>query len=555
MGQLFTECLALDTDNYLKGENQMKKVQSTVMAATVLIAMGTLTACGGASSTNNSSSNSAGGGTGSSNSTNTAATTPSSNSNQVLNIGLQADPPTLDPALSSALVDRQLMANIYDTLFALQPDGKIVGDLVKTYKISSDGLTYTFHLQQGVTFQDGTPFNAAAVKFNFERDMQDTSARKSEVSAIKSIDTPDDNTVVLHLSQAYSPLLGVLTDRAGMMVSPTAVQKEGADYPNQPVGTGAYKFVSRVKGSTLTLEANPNYWQGAPKIQKVVWHVFTDPNVELTNLQSGAVQLIDQVPASQLAALKSNSKFVVSNTAGLGYAGFYLNTSQAPFNNMYLREAVDSAIDRSAIVKVALQNEASVGWSPFSSASPVYDAKESTPPAPDNAKVKKLLQEGGKPSGFSFTFQTATSPVAVQIAQMIQSMLGQDGITMKIQQLEFGTLLSNNQNHAFQASALSWSGRIDPDQNSYSFWHTGGPNNGSNFSDPVTDQLLDKARTVADMTQRKQIYNQFMDEMHKQDPYIFLYYPNNVYAYTNNLQGFKAYPDGVFRLKDYSFGQ
>jgi len=532
----------------------VKKTQSTVMAAAVLIAMGTLTACGGSSSTNNAA-NTSGGGGGSSNATNTATTTPSTNSNSVLNIGLNADPPTLDPGLSSALVDRQLMANIYDTLFALQPDGKIVGDLVKTYEISSDGLTYTLHLQTGVKFQDGTPFNAAAVKFNFDRYMQPTSARKSELSSVKSVETPDDNTVVLHLKQAYSPLLGVLTDRAGMMVSPTAVQKEGADYANQPVGTGAYKFVSRVKGSTLTLAANADYWQGAPKIQQVIWHVFTDPNVELTNLQSGAVQLIDSVPASQLSALQSNSSFVVSNTAGLGYQGFYLNTSQAPFNNMYLREAVDAAVDRSAIVKVALQGEASVGWSPFSTASSVYDAKESTPPAPDNAKVKKLLQEGGKPSGFSFTYQTSTSPVALQIAQMIQSMLGQDGITMKIQQLEFGTLLSNNKNHAFTASALGWSGRIDPDQNSYSFWHTGGPNNGSNFSDSTVDKLLDQARTVSDISQRKQIYNQFMDEMHKQDPYIFLYYPNNVYAYTKSLQGFKSYPDGVFRLKDYSFGQ
>lgn len=546
----------------------MKKVHSTVMAATVLIAMGTLTACGGGGSTNTSNSgggSSSGGNSASSSnaastnsattnsaSSNSTATSSSGSSSGTLTIGLQADPPTLDPNVSSALVDRQLMANIYDPLVSLTADGKFGPGLAKSWDISSDGLTYTFHLQTGVTFQDGTPFNAAAVKFNFERYLQPNSARHSEIDAISSIDTPDDSTVVVHLKQPFSPLLGVLTDRAGMMVSPTAVQKEGADYPNHPVGTGPYAFKERVKGDHITLVAYQNYWKGAPAIGTVVWKVFTDPNVELTNLESGAVQLIDQVPASQLSSVKSNPKYTVSNTAGLGYQGFYLNTSQPPFNNMYLREAVDAAINRQTLVDVVFKGEASPGWSPFSTASPAYDQKESTPPPSNDAQAKADLQKGGKPNGFSFTFQTSNSPIAAQSAQLIQSMLANDGIKMKIQQLEFGTLLSNNQNHNFQASALGWSGRVDPDQNAYKFWYTGAPDNGSNFSDPVVDKLLTQARQTSDMSQRKQLYNQFMDEMHKQDPYIFLYFPDNVYAYTTSLQGFKPYPDGVFRLDDYS---
>lgn len=131
---------------------------------------------------------------------------------------------------------------------------------------------------------------------------------------------------------------------------------------------------------------------------------------------------------------------------------------------------------------------------------------------------------------------------------MIQSMLAPFHITMKIQQLEFGTLLSNNTNHAFQASALGWSGRIDPDGNVYSFWYTGAPNNGSNFSDPVVDKLLNQARVIPSMSARAKVYDEFMTEMHKQDPYIFLYFPNNTYAYTKNLRGFQSYPDGVFRI-------
>lgn len=543
----------------------MKKTRSTFAAAMVLVAMGTLTACGGASNSGGSSHNSSGSSGSSNNTSNSSAAsssntsssgnsagTSSSSSGSVLNIGLDADPPTLDPMLSTALVDRQLMLNIYDTLTGLKSDGSLGPDLAKKWDVSSDGLTYTFHLQTGVKFQDGTPFNADAVKFNLQRDMKSSSARRSSLTAIKSIDTPDEQTVVIHLSKPYSPMLYVLSGRAGMMVSPTAVQKEGKNYPNQPVGTGPYKFVSRVKGSSLTLAANSSYFQGAPSIQKVVWHVFTDPNVELQNFKSGALQLIDKVPAAQLQAVKSNSNYVVSNTAGLGYQGFYLNTSTAPFNNVNLREAVDAAINRKAIVNVVFKGEASPGWGPFSPASPVYDKSVETPPAADGAKVKQLLQAAGDPKGFSFTYQTSTGSVALQMAQMIQSMLQQYGIQMKIQQLDFGTLLSNNQNHNFQASALGWSGRVDPDQDSYVFWHTGAPDNGSNFSDSKADQLLDNARTISDMSQRKQVYDQFVQEMHKQDPYIFLYFPNNVYAYDKTLQGFTAYPDGVFRIDNYS---
>lgn len=465
-----------------------------------------------------------------------------------LTIGLQADPATLDPALSSALVDRQVMANIYDTLFSLTPSGKIVPNLVQSYTVSKDGLVYTFQLRRGIKFQDGTPFNAQAVKFNLMRDMAPTSARKSELSSIASIETPGTYTVVIHLSHPYSPLLAVLTDRAGMMVSPTAVEKEGANYPDHPVGTGPFMFSSRVKGDHITLVANPHYWKGKPKLNEVTFKIFTDPNVEITNLENGSIQLADQVPAQQLGVLEKNSNFVISNKPGLGYQGIYLNVSQPPFNNKYLRLAVDAAINRSLLVNVALKGEATPAWGPFSPESPVFNRSLDIPPAPNSQLVEKYLKEAGDPNGFSFTLQTANNPVSTEIAQIVQSMLQPYHIQMNIQQLEFGTLLANNTNHDFQASALGWSGRIDPDNNAYQFWHTGGAQNGSNFSDPTADKLLDEARETLSMAQRKVDYDKFVQELHREAPYIFLYFPNNTYAYSKQLHGFQSYPDGVFRL-------
>ncbi|SIS84753.1 ABC transporter substrate-binding protein [Alicyclobacillus vulcanalis] len=465
-----------------------------------------------------------------------------------LTVGLQADPATLDPALSSALVDRQVMANIYDTLFSLTPTGKIVPNLVESYSVSKNGLVYTFQLRHGIKFQDGTPFNAQAVQFNLERDMAATSARRNELSSISSVETQGEYTVIVRLSHPYSPLLAVLTDRAGMMVSPTAVKKEGANYPDHPVGTGPFMFSSRVKGDHITLVANPHYWKGKPKLSEVTFKIFTDPNVEITNLENGSIQLADQVPAQQLGLLEKNPNFVVSNKPGLGYQGIYLNVTQPPFNNKYLRLAVDAAINRSLLVNVALKGEATPAWGPFSPESPVFNRTLDLPPAPNAALVKRYLKEAGDPNGFSFTLQTANNPVSTEIAQIVQSMLQPYHIQMNIQQLEFGTLLANNTDHDFQASALGWSGRIDPDNNAYQFWHTGGAQNGSNFSDPTADKLLDEARETLSMDKRKVYYDEFVQELHRQAPYVFLYFPNNTYAYSKQLHGFQSYPDGVFRL-------
>jgi len=513
-------------------------IASSAIAALVL---GTLSGCG---STNNSTS------------ANSPATTPgtSTASSSTLNVGLSADPPKLDPSLSSALVDRQVMMNIYDTLFQLTPENQVAPDLVQSYTQSTDGKTYTFKLQQGVTFQDGTPFNAAAVKFNIQRDQLKISSRHSALSPIVSIDTPDDYTVVLHLKAPFSPLLAVFTGRSGMMVSPTAVKKEGASFVNNPVGTGPYQFKDRIKGDHITLTKNPNYWQksAAGHFSTVVYKIFTDPNVELTNLQSGAVQIVDTVPAQQLPTLAQNTSYVVSNKPGLGYQGFYLNVQTAPFNNVDLRDAVNAAIDRQVLVNAILKGVASPGYGPLSSASPAYDAASDTAPTPDATTIKKFLSLGGKPSGFSFTMQAAANPVTEQMMQIIQSMLAKYGITMKIQQLEFGTLLANNETHAFQASQLGWSGRLDPDQDIYPFFVTGGPQNGSAYSNPQVDQLLKKAREQSSMADRTQTYAQVMTLLHQDAPYVFLYHQNNVFAYTKNLQGFQAYADGVLRVASLS---
>ncbi|MGZ4123781.1 MAG: ABC transporter substrate-binding protein, partial [Tumebacillaceae bacterium] len=178
-----------------------------------------------------------------------------------INIALDADPPKLDPAFSSALVDRMVFQSLFDKLVDLDSNGKIIPMLAESWDISQDQKSYTFHLHQGVKFQDGTDFNADAVKFNLERDLDKASTRRNELKAIDKITVVDANTIKIDLKQPYAPFLSVLTDRSGMMVSPTAAKKDGANFMAHPVGTGPFMFKDRVKGASITLVKNPNYWQ------------------------------------------------------------------------------------------------------------------------------------------------------------------------------------------------------------------------------------------------------------------------------------------------------
>jgi peptide/nickel transport system substrate-binding protein len=214
-----------------------------------------------------------------------------------LYVALDAEPPELDPNLSSAYVDRQVMASLYDKLVDLDQDGEIVPMLAKSYDVSDDGTVYTFKLREGITFHDGTEFNADAVKFNLDRYQEEDSVRSTEVEPIESVEVVDPMTVRVTLSEPFAPFLAVLTDRAGIMASPKAIKESGGRISKNPVGTGPFEFVERVRGDHITVKKNPDYWrEGLPKLDKIIYRGIEDENVQYQNLQSGELDLIDSIP-------------------------------------------------------------------------------------------------------------------------------------------------------------------------------------------------------------------------------------------------------------------
>ncbi|BDG61644.1 ABC transporter substrate-binding protein [Caldinitratiruptor microaerophilus] len=470
----------------------------------------------------------------------------------MLRVALDADPPKLDPHLSSSAIDRQVQNNIFDKLVELDEKLNVVPELATEWKISEDGKVYTFKLRQGVKFHDGTDFNAEAVKFNFERMLNPElkSPRRNEVSMVEKVEVLDPYTVAITLQKPFSPFLGILTDRAGMMVSPAAVQKYGNDgFLNHPVGTGPFKFESRIKGDSITLVKNESYWrQGLPKADKVIYKVITDQNVAVVNLQSGQVDILDTrtIPDQQLPSLRQDKRVVLDVRSGLGYQGLWLNVTKPPFDNKWLRKAVDAAIDRETLVKVVFGDAAKPGWGPFPPSSPLYDGQV---PKRDLAKTREFLEKGGKPNGFEFTLSIAPSPETQKMAQVIQGMLAEAGIRMNIQQVEWGQLLDDLDNLRHQAGAVGWSGRAEPDQNIYAFHYTGGGFNNSGYSNPVVDQLLDKSR-VTQGTEREQVFRQVLEILRDDVPYIYLYYPAQKLAYSPKVKGLTNHPDGMIRLEN-----
>jgi len=469
-----------------------------------------------------------------------------------LYVALEAEPPELDPNLSSAYVDRQVMASIYDKLVDIDENGEIVPMLAESYEVSDDGLVYTFHLRKGVKFHDGTEFNAEAVKYNLERYQEEDSVRSTEVEPIESVEAVDEYTVRVTLSEPFAPFLAVLTDRAGIMASPKAIEENNGRISNDPVGTGPFKFVERVRGDHITVEKNEEYWRdGLPKIDKIEYRGIDDENVQYQNLQSGELDLIDSIPYVEFKDLQESGDYKVSIEPGLGYQGIWLNVTQPPFDNKQLRQAVYRLVDREAIVKAVLRDVGgSPANSPFNKSSWAYSEESDAYPARSVEEAKALLEEAGEPNGFSFTLKLDPSPTSQQLGQVIQNSLKPAGIEVKLEQEEFGALLDDSTNGNYQALFLGWSGRIDPDLNIYDFTVTNGDFNDSGYSNPEVDKLLNEARTTSDRDRRKELYGQVMQILHEDVPYIYLYHNNSTtdFAMQPTVQGFTPYPDGILRL-------
>ena len=475
---------------------------------------------------------------------------------QTLRIGLAEDPDVLDPTLARTFVGRIVFAATCDKLLDLDEKLNIVPQLATSYEWSPDYKALTLKIRKGVTFHDGEKLDAAAVKFNIERHKtMPGSTRKGELASVSSVDVVDPYTVRLNLSAPFIPLLAVLTDRAGMMVSPKAAKAEGEKFGAHPVCAGPFKFVDRVAQGRITFERFANYWnKDAIHFDKVIYEPIVDSQVRLANLKSGQLDLIERFAPSDIAGLRADSRFKISKIVEIGYQGITINIGKSDLaktsvlKDPRVREAFELSIDRQGVVDVAQEGEGMAGnqWvaptnSWYSKAVPI--------PKRDVAKAKELLREAGVPNP-SFQLVTPTTSDAQRFAQVIQAMAKEAGFDVKIQSTEFSTSLDMADKGQFEAYVLAWSGRADPDGNLQSHLGCRQPLNYAGYCNAEVDDWIAKSRTTGDRAQRQKYFDQIAMQVSKDRPIIYIYHRHWLWAYTNKLSGLRTVPDGMIRLQD-----
>src|SRR5689334_13486198 len=471
-----------------------------------------------------------------------------------LRIGLAEDPDILDPTMARTYVGRIVFAAFCDKLFDIDEKLNIVPQLALSYSTSDDGKEVAIKLRPNVKFHDGEPLDAEAAKYSIDRHLTlPGSFRKPELASVDRVDVVDPLTIKLVLKAPFSPLIAQLTDRAGMMVSPKAAKEAGDKFGLRPVCAGPYKFVERVQQDRMVFEKFADYWnKDNVFIDKIVFLPIVDATVRLANLKSGGLDLIERVLATDIKDVRADSRLKLSTAIELGYQGITLNIghdkNKGPLSqSAKVRQALDLAIDREAINQVVFNGEFKPGNQWVNPDHPYYQ-KAFPVRGRDVEKAKALIKEAGVATPIAVDFMVPKGAETEAVAQVVQSMAAEAGFDMKIRVTEFATSLKQAEAGEYQAYMLAWSGRIDPDGNSYVFLHTGGPQNYSAWSNADADKAMEEARLTTDTAKRKAIYERLAKAELDEEAILYLYHRRILIAHTTKLDGYKQMPDGLVRV-------
>jgi len=473
-----------------------------------------------------------------------------------LKIGLAEDPDVLDPTYARTYVGRIVFSSICDKLFDIDEKLNVVPQLALSHETSPDGKTVSIKLRPGVKFHDGEPLDAQAAKFSLERHLSAPgSFRKPEIAAIDHIDVVDPLTIRIALKQPYSPLIAQLTDRAGMMLSPKAVKAEGDKFGLHPVCAGPYKFVERVQQDRIVVDKFQDYWnKDNVYIDRIIYLPIIDATVRLANLKSGGLDISERMLATDIKDIRADPKLRLATALELGYQGITINMGDnerakaTPLGrSAKVRQALSLAIDRDALNQVAFDGEFVPGNQWVNPEHP-YFQKSFPVPKRDLARAKALMREAGATAPFTVDFMVPKGTETQAVAEMVQAMAADIGITMKIRVTELATALKQAEVSEYQAFLLAWSGRTDPDGNAYVFQICHGPQANSGICNADVDKYLNEARTVSDVAARKAIYEKLTKVILEEDPIIYLYHRRVLIGLNARVDGYKQMPDGLVRV-------
>ncbi|HEY7053036.1 MAG TPA: ABC transporter substrate-binding protein, partial [Mycobacterium sp.] len=405
---------------------------------------------------------------------------------------IAGEPDQLDPHKTTAYFSFEVLENVYDTL--VEPDADLVmrPALAESWEVSSDKLTWTFHLRKGVAFHDGSPFSADDVVYSYRRIIDEHLATAYRFDAVTNVTAPDPSTVKITVKRPTPNLLVNVGGFKGMAI----VQRrnvESGQIATHPIGTGPFAFKSAKSGDSITLVANKHYWAGAPAVGGVTFRFIPEASTALSALQAGEIDWTDSVPTQRVDELRGDDSITLGVTPSNDYWYLTLNEARKPYDDVRVRQAIAYGIDRDAIVAATSYGTAVPNQLAIPRPSVFYTDYHRY--SRDIEAAKNLLKQAGI-GDFTLDFMaTSEYPETVTAAQIVADNLAPLGITVNIRTVDFATWLDEQNNGHFDMLMMGWLGNIDPDDFYYAQHHTGGKSNAQKFSNAAVDALLDAGRT------------------------------------------------------------
>lgn len=432
----------------------------------------------------------------------------------------------------------RLLQNVHESIVTADKDFNIVPNLAESFEESADGLTYTFRLRPDVTFHDGSTMTSADVKYSFERCADpETGATNFEVfNAVDSIETPDDLTVIVRLSQVNAPFLSRLAENGAGAVMP---EGSGDIQGETPTGAGPFRFIRREFGNEVELERFDDYFGGPAYLDKVIAREITEPTVRLTGLRTGELHMINDIPLDRMSEFEGNPDFQTQTWFPLNWDFVNFNHDFEPFKDARVREAFDLMIDKETLMLGALWGQGKLSASPsFPTSSSYNDAITQRPQDFDRARA--LLQEAGYgPGDLKVVFKVTTNyPYHVDSAQIMLEWFRAGGVDMTIEQLTWSDWLSQVWvDKDFQITMMNFFTLWEPDFLYYSLWHSTGGFNYRKISEPALDEMLEEARVTVDPDARAAIYKDVQAYINENTLDVILWFRNGTIGAQTNVMG------------------
>ncbi|WP_159566755.1 glutathione ABC transporter substrate-binding protein GsiB [Budvicia diplopodorum] len=475
---------------------------------------------------------------------------------------------TLDPYDSNDTLSQAVSKSFYQGLFGFDKDAKLVNVLADSYTVSDDGLQYTIKLRQGVKFHDGTDFNANAVKAVFDRvtNPENHLKRYNMFNRITKTEVLEPYTVKFTLQAPFSAFINSLAHPSAVMISPAALQKYGKDIGFHPVGTGPFQFSEWNATDYMKVQKFDNYWKkGLPKVDSITWRPVVENNTRAAMMQTGEAHFAYTIPYEQAKLLEKNDKLEMVSAPSIIQRYLSFNVLQKPFDDLKVRQAINYAINKEALAKVAFAGYAT----PANGVVPqgVEYAVNYGPWPYDPAKAKELLKEAGYPDGFSTTlWANGNNTTAQKVIQFVQQQLGQVGIKVQIEAMEAGQRVAKVESvqkpeqagvrmyyAGWSSSTMESDWALTP-LLATSSWP---PKmfNTAYYSNPKVDKALGDALKTTVSSEKAALYKEAQDQIWADAPWAFLLTDKLLYVHSKNLTGMYITLDGSFSFDEVDLKQ